>query len=127
MVRDFNCNCINILVVNLFCCCSVTQLCPTLRPHGLHHARLYNDTNLSLKNSIKGIFARLILVFTLFFLNIIILTLIFKQLLMVCLYSAYNEKLLCGSNWMFENYSRIYLGTITLQYIIFFSPLPLSV
>ena len=22
------------------CCCSVTQLCPTLRPHGLQHARL---------------------------------------------------------------------------------------
>ena len=24
----------------LFCCCSVTKLCPTLQPHGLQHARL---------------------------------------------------------------------------------------
>ena len=47
---------------------------------------------------------------------------------MVCLYLAYNEKLLCGSNWIvFENYPWLDLGIIGMQYIIFLSSPPLSV
>ena len=32
--------CLLFLYINNNCCCSVTKSCPTLRPHGLQHARL---------------------------------------------------------------------------------------
>ena len=31
---------INIWIIYTYCCCSVTKLCPTLRPHELQHARV---------------------------------------------------------------------------------------
>ena len=38
--KSWNQNLDCIFIYYIFCCCSVAQLCLTLRPHGLQHARL---------------------------------------------------------------------------------------